>query len=193
MLLSNKDTTFLLWLSPFAAATTTKTAAIKPRRLSTASDQSVLDFSPEERDKRDALSPASPSPPPPPRPSRGFSLFYTSALTGENVQAVFKHVVSRVGHKWTYDEYHSALQLQRRRRLAEEAKRKAGNRKSIWKSTLRLSRVRGGNNDGRDGMIDLASTQEDEDIKRINDETRRMVRVSDGKADDAQRGLGGCC
>lgn len=171
-------------------ATTTTTIPIKPRRLSTASDQSILDFSTDERDKRDAFSPS-----PPPHPSRGFSLFYTSALTGENVHAVFNHVVSRVGHRWTYEEYHSTLQLQRRRRLAELEKRKAGNRESLWRSTLRLGRMGGGGggDNGRDGMIDLLSTQEDEDIKRINDETRRMVRVSDGKVDDAQRGLGGCC
>lgn len=160
-------------------ATPRPAAQPRPRALSTASEQSITSHANVEPTAATARQSSSP-----PHPTRGFSLYYTSALTGHNVQALFDHIVSRCHTKWTHDEYYSTLQLQRRRRLAEMEKRKLENRRSLWRSTLgRFGSTRG------IGAIEMDSSA-DEEQNRIHNETRRMVRLSDGKADEAQ---GGCC
>lgn len=125
---------------------------------------------------------------PPPEPIQGFSLFYTSALDGSNVDALFEHVVSRCSLKWDHDDYQRSGFFQSQdvldpttsRRSLGGTSRKLKNRRSIWKSLAWRRR--------NSGMEEELGEEE-----RMEEEMRRMVRLSDGKGDEAQRGLGGCC
>lgn len=167
----------------------------RPRALSTASEQSTIGAQSDGEGPTEESQQPLPRrrlPHRPPLPTSGFSLFYTSALTGQNVHAVFEHIVSRCSRAWAHDDYYSTVQLQRRRKLAEIEKQKEDKRRSVWRNTFRLRKT----SEDADGDARAAfglNTREEEELKRIQSETRRMVRVSDGKGDDAQRGFGGCC
>ncbi|CAO1614508.1 unnamed protein product [Sympodiomycopsis kandeliae] len=159
------------------------------RALSEASIQTLASGNTTTRPSGNAAEEGCPAPSP---PARGFSLFYTSALTGTNVDLVFQHIVSRCRKQWDYEEYHSYQHFQKRKQMIEnERQRKASNRKSIW-NTLKFKQA-------PKTFFEIDDYNNDNDIhgyeefRRIQDEMRRMVRVSDGKADDAQKGLGGCC
>lgn len=118
--------------------------------------------------------------PSPPRPIQGFSLFYTSSLDGTNVQAVFEHIISRCSAKWDWDEYTHRMDELHARRRSRLLAGGAGvrRRRSIWEN-LRLT--------GRGSGKGAGDSDDDDD--RMDEEMRRMVRLSDGKGDD----LGGCC
>lgn len=118
--------------------------------------------------------------PAPPRPIQGFSLFYTSSLDGTNVQAVFEHIISRCSAKWDWDEYTHRMDELHARRRSRLLAGGAGvrRRRSIWE-TLRLT--------GRGSGKGAGGSDDEED--RMDEEMRRMVRLSDGKGDDRS----GCC
>lgn len=114
----------------------------------------------------------------PPRPLSGFSLFYTSAKTGTQVDSVFEHVVSRCVRQWEREEYQSAVEEQRQSQRAKERSEERGGTKKrrsfFWGS-------------GRRGEAEGWGEEE-----QMREETRRMVRLSDGKGDDNSI-LAGCC
>ncbi|PWN22335.1 P-loop containing nucleoside triphosphate hydrolase protein [Microstroma glucosiphilum] len=114
--------------------------------------------------------------PSPPRPIQGFSLFYTSSLDGTNVQAVFEHIISRCSAKWDWDEYTHRMDELHARRRSRLLAGGAGvrRRRSIWETL-------------RGGWKGVGGSEDEED--RMDEEMRRMVRLSDGKGDDR----GGCC
>lgn len=124
-------------------------------------------------------------PRPPPRPLEGFSLFYTSSLTGSNVEPVFEHVVSRCVRQWDWEEYQfNVAGIRERLEAQEERRRGASRRRSFW-GTLGRKKY---------GAFQPAAMQEtDAQEERMHEEMRRMVKLSDGKGEDSKGRPGGCC
>ncbi|CAO1637969.1 unnamed protein product [Parajaminaea phylloscopi] len=176
----------------------------RPRALSSASIQSLPDVNQEldgeavdasghdhsqsvpQRHKLSDLIPAAP-----PQPLNGFSLFYTSSLTGCNVEAVFEHVVSRCVRQWDWEEYEANLPGIREHLEAErERRRDASKRRSFWGT---LGRKQHGQAASKKGLAEQLQDEAQAREERTREEVRRMVRLSDGKGDDHQSRMGGCC
>lgn len=150
-------------------------------------DDSRAAISPERHQLSDLLPAA------PPKPLDGFSLFYTSSLTGSNVREVFEHIVSRCARQWAWEDYeHNQAGMAQRLLAEKERGQKAKKRRSFWETLGRKGKTAKDislMNGGQDH--DAAAAAEEEE--RMHEEMRRMVRLSDGKGDDSQRMLGGCC